>query len=223
MPRRSVDEMSVSTLNRIVRDIEAEKQKPGLVRVGGVGGLALNVRRREYASGTALSASWVLRRTFEGKRRDFALGPWPEVTLAQARERGRVMLDKIWQGIDPAEEKRREVASKQVSPTFRQAALNYFDRQVHGKINSRDEAKWLNDLEGFMFPFIGDLTVDKIDTNLVMQIVDQPHVKYGCIIHDTPAFGSVLDAAVYSPALLSFASERRFELHVSALNLSKAS
>lgn len=37
MPRRSVDEMSVSTLNRIERDIEAEKQKPGLVRVGGVG------------------------------------------------------------------------------------------------------------------------------------------------------------------------------------------
>lgn len=179
MPRRSVDEMTVSTLNRVVRDIEANKQKPGLVRVGGVGGLALNVRKREYASGTALSASWVLRRTFEGKRRDFALGPWPEISLAQARERGRVMLDKLWQGIDPAEERRREVAAKVISPTVRKAALAYFDRQIRGKINARDEAKWLNDLESFVFPFIGDLTVDKVETSHVMQIVDQPHTKYG--------------------------------------------
>ncbi|MEP2425991.1 MAG: site-specific integrase [Tateyamaria sp.] len=57
--------------------------------------------------------------------------------------------------------------------------MAYFDRQVRGKINARDEAKWLNDLESFAFPFIGDLNVDMVETSHIMQIVDQQHTKYG--------------------------------------------
>ena len=89
---------------------------PGAV---GVGGLGLNVRRRQYASGPALSASWVLRRTHEGRRRDFALGAWPEVGLSQARERARIVMDQLWQGIDPTERKRVVVrAEARAAPTF---------------------------------------------------------------------------------------------------------
>nr|MDJ0860457.1 Arm DNA-binding domain-containing protein [Dinoroseobacter sp.] len=89
MPRRTVDEITVAALNKEVREIENGHSNARRIRVGGVGGLTLNVRMREYASRQDISASWVLRRTFDGKRRDFALGPWPEVTLSQARERAR--------------------------------------------------------------------------------------------------------------------------------------
>ena len=92
MPRRAVDMMSVSALNRAVSKIEEEKRRPGLIRVGGVGGLALNVRRRDYASGTALSASWVLRRTFENRRRDFALSR--NATKVSGRDR-RLKAEKF--------------------------------------------------------------------------------------------------------------------------------
>lgn len=180
MPRRAVDEMTVATLNKLVREIDEGRAKPRLIRVGGVGGLALNVRRRDYASGEALSASWLLRRTHDGRRRDFALGAWPDVGLAQARERARRLMDKLWQGIDPTEEKRAARAEKApAAPTFRAAAQDYFNRQVRGRINARDEAKWMGDLESFAFAFIGDVPVDKIETQHLMQIADQPHTKYG--------------------------------------------
>lgn len=180
MPRRAVDEMTVATLNRLVREIDEGRATPKLIRVGGVGGLALNVRRRNYASGKALSASWLLRRTHEGRRRDFALGAWPEVGLAQARERARVLMDKLWQGIDPAEERRAaRVAQATKVPTFRVAALDYFNRQVRGRINARDEAKWMGDLEAFAFAIIGDEPVNRIETHHLMQIANQPHTRYG--------------------------------------------
>jgi len=67
MPRRAVDKMTVTKLNRHVREIDEGKRPPALIRVGGVGGLRLNIRRRDYASGPAISASWVLRRTHESR------------------------------------------------------------------------------------------------------------------------------------------------------------
>ena len=48
---------------------------------GAVRGLTLLV----WPSG---SRSWVLRYQLNGKRRDMGLGPYPEVTLAKARETG---------------------------------------------------------------------------------------------------------------------------------------
>lgn len=181
MPRRAVDEMTVARLNKIVRDIEEGRARPALIRVGGVGGLGLNVRARAYASGDAISASWVLRRTFEGSRRDFALGAWPEIGLAQARERARGLMDKLWQGIDPTGEKKATRAQKAATTarSFKAAAQDYFNRQVRGKIGQRDEAKWANDLESFAYAFIGDLPVDRIETRHMMAIADQPHVRYG--------------------------------------------
>lgn len=180
MPRKAVDELTVSQLNKSVREIDEGKRKPAFIRVGGVGGLGLNVRRRAYASGEALSASWVLRRTLEGKRRDFALGAWPEVGLSQARERARLMLDQIWQGIDPvAEQRAARAAQRAKAPKFRDAANEHFNRAVRGRITARDEGKWFNDLEAMAFDKIGDLPVDQIEPHHMLTIAEQPYTRYG--------------------------------------------
>jgi hypothetical protein len=56
--------------------------KPGLYPVGGVNGLCLQVANRN-------SRSWVLRATMpDGRRRDMGLGPYPLVSLLQARGGG---------------------------------------------------------------------------------------------------------------------------------------
>jgi integrase len=180
MPRRSVDELTVTQLNKRVQEIEEGTRKPSMIRVGGVGGLALNVRRRDYASGAALSASWVLRRTHEGARRDFALGGWPEVGLSQARERARTLMDKLWQGIDPSEERRAIGRAKGTNaPTFREAAKAHFNRAVRGRIGARDEGKWFNDLEAMVFRKIGDQPVDQIEAHHMLAIAEQPYTRYG--------------------------------------------
>ncbi|MCA1775115.1 MAG: integrase arm-type DNA-binding domain-containing protein [Loktanella sp.] len=180
MPRCAVDQLTVTQLNKRVTEIEEGKRQPGMIRVGCVGGLALNARMRRYPSGVRLSASWVLRRTVNGKRRDFALGAWPEVTLAQARERARDVMDKLWQGIDPTEERRAAVrAQAPDAPTFREAARAHFDRAIRGRINARDEGKWFSDLDAMAFGKIGDLPVDQIEAHHMLAIAEQPYTKYG--------------------------------------------
>ena len=136
MPRCAVDSLTVTQLNKRVTEIEEGKRQPGLIRVGGVGGLALNARMRRYPrkdgpDRVALSASWVSRRTVNGKRQDFALGAWPEGGLAQARERAHDVMDKLWQSIDPTEDRRAAArAQAPAAPTFREAARAYFERKV---------------------------------------------------------------------------------------------
>lgn len=147
MPRRAVDELNVKQVNRLVQDVAEGQEAPGLHRVGGVGGLALDVRVRSYASGQGLSASWVLRRTFRGRRRDFAPGAFPDVTLAQARERAWAVADDLWRGIDPADRRReadaerRALSEREAAPTFKAATLDFFQRSVRGQINKTDEGK----------------------------------------------------------------------------------
>lgn len=175
MPRRPVEEITVSALNKAVDQIVKGKASPRLIRVGGVSGLGLNVRLRSYASGEAISASWVLRRTHKGQRRDFALGAWPDVGMGQARERARITLDQLWQGIEPAAQR----SAKAEARTFRQAAERYFEDAVQGQINQRDEAKWFSDLKRFVYPIIGDAPVDQITRAQIERIVEQPHVRYG--------------------------------------------
>lgn len=68
---------------------------PGLHAVGGVSGLYLQVT----ASG---ARTWILRATMGGKRRDMGLGGYPDVTLAEAREKAREARAKIEQGLIPS-------------------------------------------------------------------------------------------------------------------------
>ncbi|MGB3212208.1 MAG: Arm DNA-binding domain-containing protein, partial [Desulforhopalus sp.] len=61
---------------------------PGFYSVGGVAGLYITV------SNTG-SASWILRIVVGAKRRDIGLGAYPEISLAEARERARKTRDQV--------------------------------------------------------------------------------------------------------------------------------
>lgn len=45
MPRRAVQELNTQQLNKLVRDVAEGRKAPGYHRVGGVGGLCLQVKR----------------------------------------------------------------------------------------------------------------------------------------------------------------------------------
>lgn len=87
--------------------------------VGGVAGLLLQIT----PSG---GRSWLLRTSIAGRRREIGLGGYPDVTLAQARERARDAKEKISRGIDPVEERRANrlwvIPAGRVSPAGRPCA-----------------------------------------------------------------------------------------------------
>ncbi|MDF1856493.1 integrase arm-type DNA-binding domain-containing protein [Pseudooceanicola sp.] len=103
--------------------------------------------------------SWVLRYQLQGRRRDLGLGPYPEVSLAMARERAADARRLIVEGKDPIAKKR------QAKPkTFKEAALELIERKRPGWKNAKHAAQWTATLEAYVFPKIGQVQVAKIET-----------------------------------------------------------
>ena len=62
------------------------------------GGLMLAVKRTG-------ARSWFLRVRVAGRRRDFALGDFPTLPLANARQKARALREKLANGVDPLTER----------------------------------------------------------------------------------------------------------------------
>src|SRR5689334_1935101 len=83
------------------------------------------------------SRSWVLRYQIAGRRRDHGLGPWPEVTLAEAREKALAARRLVIAGRDPlAEGARTKVL------TFKAAAEALIEAKRPGWRNAKHAAQW---------------------------------------------------------------------------------
>lgn len=124
-------------------------------------GLALLVK----ATGTR---SWVLKVQVEGKRREFGLGSAKAVSLAEARDKADAVRRQYRAGLDPVAEKQQIVAAV---PTFREAARLAHGEQQAGWRNPKHRAQWLSSLEAYAFPSMGDVTVDQIDSKMILGVL----------------------------------------------------
>lgn len=127
------------------------------VAVGGVDGLHLQVTPTN-------ARSWLLRVTIKGKRRQIGLGAFPDVTLAQARERARGVKDQIWNGIDPLAEKRRL--------TFAQAMEKTLDARMAEFRNEKHKKQWRSTLDNYAIPVLGNMAVSDIDVSDVLRVLE---------------------------------------------------
>lgn len=104
-------ELSAMDIKRLVR--------PGRHAVGYISGLLIVVKD----SG---AKSWMLRTIIGNRRCSIGLGPYPEVSLADARNKARRYKEDIRQGIDPLEQKkamqRSLIKSQNERMTFAEAA-----------------------------------------------------------------------------------------------------
>ena len=71
------------------------------IAVGGVSGLLMQLTPNG-------GRSWVLRTLVGGKRKEFGLGSFPEISLATARDRARELKEKIRSGVDSLEERKTQ-------------------------------------------------------------------------------------------------------------------
>lgn len=105
------------------------------------------------------SRSWVLRYQVSGKRRDLGLGPYPDITLAMAREKALEARQLIAAGGDPI------AAKRQAKPkTFKDAAMELIDSKRHGWKNAKHAAQWTSTLETYAFPKLGPMQVVNVTT-----------------------------------------------------------
>jgi len=141
------------------RQINATKPGTKIVTLSDGMGLELRIS-------TNGSRGWRLRYTRpNGKRNMISLGKYPEVTLAEAREKRTDLRRLIAKGIDPVEHKQNEKrALKYASEnTFKVLAMEWHAAMVP---RWKEGSKRVNDsrrvLEMYVFPKVGDRAIESI-------------------------------------------------------------
>lgn len=126
-------------------------------------GLSLKVR-------SASSKSWIFRYTSpsDGERHDLGVGPFPEVSLTDARKKATELRALVNKGIDPLEQ-RKEASNASV--TFKDEALTFIERHRAGW-SDKHASQWLNSLTEYAFPVIGDMPIGSVETADVTKVLD---------------------------------------------------
>jgi len=147
--------------------------------VGGVSGLALQIREAQSADSNApQSRSWVLRASIGNKRVPLGLGSYPQTSLSDARETAKRMLDLVKQGIDPRthrkEAKSALIAKIAMSKTFKECAQAYMDAHSATYTNDKHRKQWGSTLKTYAYPIIGNMLVADISMRNILDVLNQP-------------------------------------------------
>ncbi len=110
--------------------------------------------------------SWVQRIVVDGRRRNLGLGPYPVVTLSQARQRAFENRVKVEFGKDPLAEKRKATA-----PLFKDAAASTHLALKPTWRSRHTETTWMRAIDRYAMPRIGNLSVDRITEADVLAIL----------------------------------------------------
>jgi len=121
------------------------------------------------------SKSWILRYTHLGRERWTGLGPFPEVTLAEARDKAIDWRRKLREGLDPLKVKQEAAiavrAAAASTVTFDWCAEQYIDAHRAGWKNAKHAAQWTSTLKGYASPIVGTMDVSLIDTDHILRIL----------------------------------------------------
>jgi integrase len=144
--------------------LKALVEKPG--RYGDGAGLFF----RTLGSGKSY---WAYRFHVDGREREMSIGPFPEISLAQARAkhmelRRQVIVDKL----DPLAERRAKTARavKTGKPTFGDLADAHLETNKTQWRNAKHRDQWRMTLTKYCAP-IRDAPVDQVDTAGVLKVL----------------------------------------------------
>ena len=135
--------------------------------VGGIEGLHLWIKSNT-------SKYWILRYTLSGRRSDISLGPYPELTLKEAREKAVDAKKLVSQGKDPIAIKKSLKTSLQLQPqkiSFKDFALQCIDDKKSEWKNKKHAEQWVYTLKEFAFPKIGNKAINEITTTDILGIL----------------------------------------------------
>lgn len=169
MPKKSKELSALSV---------AKIKKTGRHSVGGVDGLYLNVEGN--------SRVWILRAVVgkrldkDGKlkphRRDIGIGPYPEVSLAEARAKATELRLQIRSGVDPIAHKQEQLDKLHIqklrNKTFIECAKVVIANKTRELKNEKHIGQWTSTLETYIYPTLGDIsigTITKVDIAEVLR------------------------------------------------------
>ncbi|MDR1660861.1 MAG: integrase arm-type DNA-binding domain-containing protein [Azoarcus sp.] len=119
---------------------------------------------------------WRLDYRFGGKRKTLALGTYPEISLADARQRRNEARKLLANGTDPGEMKKAQKAAKlkpaEVVNTFQQVAEDWREVWKTHVTPATNKEIWAN-LTTYVFPRIGALPIADVSTKVLIDCLRQ--------------------------------------------------
>ncbi|GAB4530712.1 MAG: integrase arm-type DNA-binding domain-containing protein [Amphiplicatus sp.] len=141
-------------------DLQCKNAKPGpkIRKLSDGGGLQLWIQ-------PAGSRQWRLAYKFDGKQKALAIGPYPLVSLAEAREARDDAKRLLLKGIDPNAKKKEDRKAKE---SFRQLSAEYLEKlRREGRAEqTMRKLTWLMDMAN---DSIGDLPIREITAPMVLE------------------------------------------------------
>lgn len=125
-----------------------------------------------YLLVNAAGKYWRMNYRFADKRKTLALGVYPAVSLAKARQRRDKARELLADGIDPSEAKReaKAVELAQAANTFEEVAREF--HQVRSTSWSPKYAeRWLSGLKTYLFPSVGKRPVSTITAPMLLDVL----------------------------------------------------
>ena len=114
------------------------------------------------------SRQWVFRFGLGGKMRDAGIGPFPTVSLAKARQQAEAYRQLVAAGVDPIEQRKDEREATRIASaktmTFEQCAKAFMASHEAAWSSSDHRRQWASTLATYVYPVIGALPVEAIDT-----------------------------------------------------------
>ncbi|MEM1236377.1 MAG: integrase arm-type DNA-binding domain-containing protein [Pseudomonadota bacterium] len=123
------------------------------------------VKRSQYAG------KWVLRLSIAKKRREMGLGPWPEVSIAEARSKALEARAALRDGIDPVAARQKErLSAKRV--TLQEAVDVCFKVRQADLKGDGSAGRWMSPLAVNILPKIGSVPVEDVDQHLLRRALE---------------------------------------------------
>ena len=153
------------------REIKGAEPKEKPYKLFDGGGLYIEIPPKQ-------SKRWRLKYRIDGKEKTISLGTYPAVLLSEARDKAAVAKKLIKEGIDPsaqrraAKEEAREkerIETEKESKRFQTLASEYIEHYRDQKAPSY-WPKVERAFERDVFPFIGHLPIDEIETEQIIDI-----------------------------------------------------
>ena len=106
--------------------------------------------------------SWIYRYRSDGWRHDLGFGPYPDITLAEARDRATQQRKLRLDGHDPLLTRRaghdQARLAKAKAMTFKQCAEAYITSHRASWKNPIHAKQWPSTFENYVYPVFGDLS-----------------------------------------------------------------
>jgi integrase len=139
------------------------------IPVGGVPGLSVII----HPSGKKVFSLFYRA---NGKGRRYKIGPYPIVSIVEARQRAMKLLNKVADGADPARE--RKEARQVVTDTVETVGAMFLERYVKAK-GLRSHDQFQRHLERYLNPRLGGIAIREVTRRRVIETVDDIAAKHG--------------------------------------------